>query len=122
MIDTGTSHTSPNAAGQRVIAARTDALKTLVSTALLFRTELALRQAVAGDGMGGLIVPDEPRRIYVQLGAAGGDVAEAEVDQFDPEIGDDVLLMRKQILGLGGWIVLGNKRADSDPCANGGAL
>lgn len=93
-----------------------DAVAALVDFAFAYRDDVAYRTAVAGNGMGSLDVPGTQRRIYVELGAAGGDVAEAQYDMFKPALQDVILLTRPRMLGLSGWLVLGWVAGDELPC------
>lgn len=99
-----------------VTTAYNDALRALLNFALGYQEELALRAGIAGDGMGNVAVAGANRRIYVRLGAADGEVAEAQVDTFTPATDDAVLLMRIRIFGLGGWLVKGWLNGTDVPC------
>lgn len=92
-------------------SAREAALQTLVEFARAFRSQVAYRRAIAGEP-----VPDATRRIYVELGGAGGDVAEARYDQFQPTAGTGVFLTRARVFGPGEWFVIGQASGDDLPC------
>jgi hypothetical protein len=101
-----------------VQANRADTVQLLVDFAKTYRDQLALRPALAGNGAGTLDVPGANRKIYAELGAAGGEVCEAQYDQFHPNLGDAIFLTRTRVLGTGGWLVLGFMKGDELPCAS----
>lgn len=74
----------------------------LVDYARAFGQQIAYRRGIAGAAVTGA-----NRRIYVELGASGGEPAEAQYDQFQPDAGQAVLLMRPRIFGTGAWLILG---------------
>lgn len=92
--------------------AHTHAVDALVDYARAFREQVAYRRGVAGAAIAGAT-----RRIYVELGGAGGEVAEARYDQFQPLAGTGVLLTRPRIFGTGEWLVIGQASGDELPCA-----
>ena len=96
--------------------ARAAALQTLIEYARKFREDVSYRTAVAGDGDGNVVVG--LNRIYARLGA-GGEVVEARAALWTPTEGDAILLKREQVLGLGGWLVMGWVSGDSAPCLSG---
>lgn len=105
------------AGGYDVIAKRAAAIQTLVDFALQYQNAVGYRTAVAGklDGVT-LEVPGAQRRIYVQLGAVGGEESEAQFDMYRPALGDTILLTRPRLMGLGGWLVLGWVKGTELPC------
>lgn len=103
-------------------SARETALQTLIEFARKFREDVSYRTAVAGNGLGGLSVTGTNRRIYARLGASDGEVIEAVYDKYEPEIDDAILLKREQIMGLGGWLVLGWLQGADTPCMDAGEV
>lgn len=91
--------------------AREAALQTLIEFARGFRAQVALRSGVAGAEVIGAT-----RRIYVELGSVGGEIAEARYDQFQPTAGTGVFLMRQRVMGLGEWLIVGQMSGDELPC------
>lgn len=86
-------------------------VSTLVNFAREFRSQIAYRRGIAGDA-----VPGANRRIYVELGGVGGEVAEARYDQFQPTAGTGVLLTRPRIFGTGEWLIVGQASGATLPC------
>lgn len=104
----------PTATTTAAIAKRAhdDAVQTLVDFARAFRSQVAYRRGIAGAEVAGAT-----RRIYVELGGVGGEVAEARYDQFKPEPGVGVLLTRPRVMGAGEWWILGQASGADLPCA-----
>lgn len=92
--------------------ARSRALQTLVEFARAFRSQVAYRRGIAGGAVAGAT-----RRIYVELGGAGGEIAEARYDQFQPTTGTGVFLTRARIMGMGEWLIVGQASGEDLPCA-----
>lgn len=65
--------------------------------------EASLRQAVAGDGMGGLNVPGRPNYIFGRLDSSNGTVAEIHVSVIHPGDGDFILIEKVNPNRPGGW-------------------
>jgi len=72
-----------------------------------FRDALNLRVAVIGNGSGIVTVPGGAHRVYARLGDAQGDVFEAKTWLLDLVNGDVVFVRKEQMLGRGGWLVVG---------------
>lgn len=95
-----------------------DTLSMLVDFARAYRTELAFRTAVAGDGNNIVAVPNANRRIYARLGSSDGPVAEARIDSFTPANDDAILLRQERVMGLGGWLVVSWLQGPDVPCVS----
>lgn len=104
-------------AEQDLGGARDAALQTLIDYARKFRNDVSYRTAVAGDGDGN--VTAGATRIYARLGASDGDVVEARAAIWTPNDGDAILLKREQVMGLGGWLVMGWVSGPYAPCVSG---
>lgn len=91
--------------------AHADGVATLVAFARAFQQQAAYRRGIAGAEIVGAI-----RRIEVELGGVGGEVAEARYDQFKPTAGTGVLLMRSRVMGASEWLILGQVSGTALPC------
>lgn len=92
-------------------SARDAALQTLIDFANSFRAQVAYRRGIAGAAVTGAT-----RRIYVELGGIGGEVAEARYSQPQPVAGTGVFLTRPRIMGAGEWLVVGQASGTDLPC------
>lgn len=95
-----------------------DTLTMLVDFARTYRSELAFRTAVTGDGNNVVAVPNANRRIYARLGSNDGPVAEARIDSFMPTNNDAILLRQERVMGLGGWLVVSWQQGPDAPCVS----
>lgn len=91
------------------------AAEALAAMAFEYAAQLAYRSATAGDGAT-LLVPGADRRIYIQLGGAGGDVAEALVASFTPALGDSILVQRARLMANSPWLVTFWLQGTALPC------
>jgi len=91
--------------------AHANGVAVLVSFARRFQQEVAYRRGIAGAAVAGAA-----RRIYVELGGVGGEVAEARYDQFQPTAGTGVLLMHTRVMGASEWLIIGQASGTALPC------
>lgn len=102
---------TPNTNAAVARQAHADGVATLVAFARTFQQQVAYRRGIARTEVVGAT-----RRIEVELGGVGGEVAEARYDQFKPTVGTGVLLMRSRVMGTSEWLILGQASGTALPC------